>query len=84
VVLELTKADFATVAAREVGYRIAEVVVERLDVNDDRDDGVTVEALAFVSSWGMEMIDGPLPPTAPYRDKILDGLETYGGYLYLG
>jgi len=79
VVIELDASDFARVAEREVGYRIAEVVVERLAVDSDHGARcVSVEALAFVSTWGMELIDGPLPPTARYRGLILDGLERYG------
>jgi len=77
VIIELDASDFAKVAEREVGYRIAEVVVERLGVDGDH-DARCVSAEAFVSTWGMELIDGPLPPTARYRGLILDGLERYG------
>ena len=71
LVLELADDELARVAEKEVGYRLSHVAVERLDVDPPRE--LLVEA--FVSNWGMELLDGPLPPTARYKKVIEEGVD---------
>ena len=80
VIHELTADDFAKVSQREVGYRISKVTVERLDCNPP--ECITVDA--FTSAAGMELRDGPLPPTARYQSLLLEGLEHHGIRYYEG
>ncbi len=80
VIHELTADDFAKVSQREVGYRVSKVTVERLD--RDPPEYITVDA--FTSAAGMELRDGPLPPTARYRSLLLEGLEHHGIRHYEG
>lgn len=80
VIHELTADDFAKVCQREVGYRLSKVMVERLDC--DPPEYITVDA--FTSAGGMELRDGPLPPTTRYRSLLLEGLEHHGIRRYEG
>ena len=80
VVLKLTDEDFAKVAQREVGYRVTRVTVEILD--DVPSKQLTVDA--FTSAMGMELRNGPLPPTVRYQELLLEGLVHHGIHRFDG
>jgi hypothetical protein len=86
VVLEIGLDDFERLKEREVGYRVRPVMVQLLDTTLDSSDildglehadGLVVVD-AFVSAPGMDLMDGPLPPTHRYRELLRDGLEEHG------
>lgn len=66
----LTAADLERLKQREVGYRLAEVLVETRD-------GRRTTAAAFVSSPLLRLYR-PVPPLRRYRDLLLEGARQQG------